>query len=29
MKKAGDAYNRKRLTPKTKKFFRWWFKIIG
>ncbi|MDX1631297.1 MAG: mercuric reductase [Thermoanaerobaculia bacterium] len=28
IKKAGDAYNRKRLTPKAKKLFSLWFKIF-
>jgi pyruvate/2-oxoglutarate dehydrogenase complex dihydrolipoamide dehydrogenase (E3) component len=29
VKKAGDAYNRKRLTPRAKKAFGVWFKLFG
>jgi len=29
IKKAADAYNRTKLTPKVKKIFGWWFKLTG
>ena len=28
VKKAGDAFNRTRLTPRAKRFFTWWFRLF-
>ena len=29
IKKAGDAFNRKRLTPRAKRMMGWWFRLFG